>query len=77
LSLPGTVLIVLGQKTVFGARKRGDFTMQNNCKANPYDKVFVYTWGEVFFVIGWILVIFCASMPCEELRLIRRVERKW
>ncbi|CAB9524971.1 expressed unknown protein [Seminavis robusta] len=63
LSLPGAVLIVLGQKTVFGARKRGDYTMQNDGKANPYDKVFVYTWGEVFFMIGWISISWGASMP--------------
>ena len=29
LSLPGAILIILGQKTVFGARRRGDYTMQN------------------------------------------------
>ena len=63
LSLPGAILIVLGQKTVFGARKRGDYTMQNDGKANPYNKVFVYSWGEVFFMIGWILISWGASMP--------------
>ena len=63
LSLPGAVLIVLGQKTVFGARKRGDYTMQNNGRANPYEKVFVYSWGEVFFMMGWILICWGASMP--------------
>ena len=47
LSLPGAILIILGQKTVFGARKRGDYTMINEGKANPYDQVFVYSWGEV------------------------------
>ena len=63
LSLPGAVLIILGQKTVFGARKRGDYTMQNNGKANPYDKVYVYSWGEVFFMIGWILICWGMSLP--------------
>lgn len=63
LSLPGAILIVLGQKTVFGARKRGDYTMQNDGKANSYDKVFVYSWGEVFFMIGWILISWGAAMP--------------
>jgi hypothetical protein len=62
LSLPGAVLIVLGQKTVFGARKSGDYMMQNNGKENPYEKAFVYTWREAFFVIGWILISFGASM---------------
>lgn len=63
LSFPGSVLIILGQKTVFGARKRGDYTMQNNGKANPYDQVFVYSWGEVFFMIGWISICWAASFP--------------
>jgi hypothetical protein len=63
LSLPGAILIILGQKTVFGARKRGDYTMQNNGKANPYNQVFVYSWGEVFFMMGWILICWGMSMP--------------
>ena len=63
LSLPGAVLIILGQKTVFGARKRGDYTMQNSGRANPYANVFVYSWGEVFFMMGWILICWGASMP--------------
>ena len=63
LSLPGAILIILGQKTVFGARKRGDYTMQNNGRANPYEKVFVYSWGEVFFMMGWILFCWGASLP--------------
>ena len=65
LSLPGTILIILGQKTVFGARRRGDYTMQNAGKANPYNKVYVYSWGEVFFMIGWILICWGASMPSQ------------
>jgi len=63
LSLPGAILIILGQKTVFGARKRGDYTMQNGGKANPYENVFVYSWGEVFFMMGWILICWGAAMP--------------
>ena len=63
LSLPGAILIVMGQKTVFGARKRGDYTMQNDGRANPYEKVFVYSWGEVFFMMGWILICWGASLP--------------
>ena len=63
LSLPGAILIVLGQKTVFGARKRGDYTMKNSGKVNPYEKVFVYGWGEVFFMMGWILICWGAAMP--------------
>jgi len=62
LSLPGAILIILGQKTVFGARKRGDYTMQNG-EANPYNKVFVYSWGEVFFMMGWILICWGMAMP--------------
>jgi hypothetical protein len=63
MSLPGAFLIILGQKTVFGARKRGDYTMQNNGKANPYDKVFVYTWGEVFFMIQFALNEYDGQFP--------------
>ena len=29
LTLPGTIFIILGQKTVFGARRRGDFTSED------------------------------------------------
>ena len=63
LSLPGAILVILGQKTVFGHRKRGDYTMQNAGKANPYDNVNVYSWGEVFFMIGWILICWAMSLP--------------
>ena len=63
LSMPGAILIILGQKTVFGARKRGDYTMKNAGKANPYDQVLVYSWGEVFFMMGWILICWGEAMP--------------
>ena len=63
LSLPGAILIVLGQKTVFADRRRGDYTMQNGGRANPYEKVLVYSWGEVFFMAGWILICWGAAMP--------------
>jgi len=63
LSLPGALLIIVGQKTVFGHRKRGDYTMQNEGKANPYPGVRVYSWGEVFFMMGWILISLGMSMP--------------
>eukprot|EP00240_Pyramimonas_obovata_P000862 CAMPEP_0118927960 /NCGR_PEP_ID=MMETSP1169-20130426/5323_1 /TAXON_ID=36882 /ORGANISM="Pyramimonas obovata, Strain CCMP722" /LENGTH=574 /DNA_ID=CAMNT_0006869843 /DNA_START=228 /DNA_END=1952 /DNA_ORIENTATION=+ len=61
-SLPGAILIILGQKTVFGARKRGDYTMVHQA-ANPYNTVYVYTWGEVFFMMGWILICWGMSFP--------------
>jgi len=64
-SLPGAILIILGQKTVFGARKRGDYTMQNPGKANPYNQVFVYSWGEVFFMMGWLAICWGASFPTQ------------
>jgi len=63
MALPGMILIVLGQKTVFGARKRGDYTMQNAGKANPYNAVYVYSWGEVYFMMGWILFCWAMAMP--------------
>jgi len=62
-AVPGAILIILGQKTVFGARKRGDYTMQNEGKANPYENVFVYSWGEVLFMMGWILICWGMSFP--------------
>merc|ERR1711865_468742 len=63
MSLPGAILIILGQKTVFGHRKRGDYTMQNTGKANPFEFVRVYSWGEVFFMMGWILICLGMSLP--------------
>lgn len=63
MSIPGAILIILGQKTVFGARKRGDYTMQNKGQANPYETVFVYSWGEVFFMMGWIIICWAMSFP--------------
>jgi len=66
-SLPGAMLIVMGQKTVFGHRKRGDYTMQNEGQANPYHLVRVYSWGEVFFMIGWIMICLGMSLPTAHL----------
>jgi hypothetical protein len=45
LALPGAMLIILGQKTVFGDRKRGDYFMQTG-KTNP--NPIVYSYGEPF-----------------------------
>lgn len=66
LSLPGAILIVLGQKTVFGARKRGDYTMQNDQKPNPYEGCLVYSWGEVFFMAGWIFICWGMALPTDN-----------
>lgn len=63
LSIPGAALIIRGQQVVFAARKRGDYTMQNEGKANLYESVFVYTWGEVFFMMGWIIICWGMSLP--------------
>ena len=59
LTLPGAFLIVLGQKTVFGDRKRGDYWMQTG-KVNP-DPI-VYSYGELFFMTGWILFSLAMSI---------------
>jgi len=32
------------------------YTMQNNESANPYKSVIVYSWGEVLFMMKWILI---------------------
>lgn len=61
LSLPGAALIVLGQKTVFGDRKKGDYWMENNKKDNP--NPIVYSWGEPLFMAGWILISTAMAIP--------------
>lgn len=61
LALPGTVLIIAGQKIVFGDRKRGDYFMQNNMKTNP--NPIVYSYGEPVFMTGWIMMAWALSLP--------------
>lgn len=61
LALPGTLMIIAGQKTVFGDRKRGDYFMQNNGKTNP--NPIVYSYGEPLFMAGWIMISLAMSMP--------------
>lgn len=61
LSLPGAALIVAGQKTVFGDRKRGDYFMQNDGKPNP--NPIVYSLGEPLFMTGWIIFSLAMSIP--------------
>lgn len=60
LSLPGAILIILGQKTVFGDRKRGDHWMETQV-VNPTP--IVYSWGEPFFMSGWIILSLVMAMP--------------
>lgn len=59
LTLPGAVLIVLGQKTIFGDRKRGDYWMTTG-KVSP--NFIVYSYGEIFFMSGWILFSIAMSL---------------
>lgn len=61
LSVPGAMLIIAGQKTVFGDRKRGDYWMQNNQTVNP--NPVVYSPGEPLFMTGWILMFLAMSIP--------------
>ena len=61
LGLSGAILIIAGQKTVFGDRKRGDYFMQNNGKPNP--NPIVYSFGEPLFMTGWILISWGMSLP--------------
>ena len=63
LTFPGAVLIVAGQKTVFGDRKRGDYFMQHEMRENP--NPIVYSWGEPLFMTGWILFSLAMSLPNE------------
>ena len=58
-TLPAALLIVLGQKTIFGDRKRGDFWMQTG-KINT-DPI-VYSYGELYFMQGWILFSIAMSL---------------
>jgi len=61
LGLSGAILIIAGQKTVFGDRKRGDYFMQNNGRNNP--NPIVYSFGEPLFMTGWILMAWAVSLP--------------
>eukprot|EP00040_Diaphanoeca_grandis_P040140 m.261364 g.261364 ORF g.261364 m.261364 type:complete len:444 (+) comp42017_c0_seq1:349-1680(+) len=56
----GAILVIAGQKTVFGDRKRGDYFMQNNGKVNP--NPVVYSAGEPLFMLGWILLCIANSI---------------
>jgi hypothetical protein len=62
LSLPGAILIIAGQKTVFGDRKRGDDWMETQ-EVNP--NPIVYSYGEPLFMTGWILMSLVMSIPYE------------
>ena len=61
LALPGAILIIAGQKIIFGDRKRGDYFMQNNGKTNP--NPIVYSYGEPVFMTGWIMMAWAMSLP--------------
>jgi hypothetical protein len=61
LSLPGAILIILGQKTVFGDRIRGDFFMEHPGETNP--NPIVYSYGELYFMTGWIAISLGMSLP--------------
>lgn len=62
LSLPGAILIIAGQKTVFGDRKRGDYWMETgNVNPNPI----VYSYGEPLFMTGWLMMSLVMAMPME------------
>lgn len=60
LAIPGVILVIAGQKTVFGDRKRGDYWMIHK-QVNP--NPIVYSVGEPFFMAGWILLALAMSYP--------------
>ncbi len=60
LALPGALLVIAGQKTVFGNRKRGDHWMVHQ-EVNP--NPIVYSAGEPLFMTGWILLALAMSHP--------------
>ena len=53
LSLPGAFLIILGQKTIFGDRIRGDYFMEHNGATNP--NPIGYSYGELYLYKSCIL----------------------
>jgi hypothetical protein len=59
-ALPGALMIVLGQKTIFEDRKRGDYWMQTS-EVNP--NPIVYSAGEPLFMTGWLLIAWAMSLP--------------
>jgi hypothetical protein len=60
LALSGAILIIVGQKTVFGDRKRGDYWMEHQLiNPNPI----VYSAGEPLFMTGWILISLAIALP--------------
>jgi hypothetical protein len=61
LALPGAMLIIAGQKTVFGDRKRGDYFMTHKMQANP--NPIVYSYGEILFMTGWIMIALGIALP--------------
>jgi hypothetical protein len=62
-ALPGAFFIVLGQKTVFGDRKRGDYWMEHNTN-NP--NPIVYSSGEPIFMAGWIIISLAMAIPKDQ-----------
>jgi hypothetical protein len=60
LSIPGAILVIAGQKTVFKDRKRGDHFMAHH-ENNP--NPIVYSVGEPLFMTGWILLSLAVAMP--------------
>jgi hypothetical protein len=61
LALPGAMLIIAGQKTVFGDRKRGDYFMTHSMQTNP--NPIVYSYGEPLFMTGWIMIALGMALP--------------
>ncbi|WP_020568235.1 hypothetical protein [Neolewinella persica] len=62
LAFAGAMLAIAGQKTIFGDRKRGDYWMKND-EENP--NPIVYSYGELFFMAGWILSSIAIATPMD------------
>ena len=60
LAFAGAMFAIAGQKTIFGDRKRGDYWMKHN-EVNP--NPIVYSYGELFFMTGWILLSIAIAIP--------------
>jgi len=60
LAFAGAACAIMGQKTIFGDRKRGDYWMKHN-EVNP--NPIVYSVGQLFFTLGWILLSIAIAIP--------------
>ena len=59
LAIVGTVCVIAAQMTLMGDRSRGGVWMRTG---KPHEHPVVYSYGVVFFPLGWILVSWATSL---------------